>query len=84
MSINVKGMYNTNNFADQGAIGDAIAYDPTKPVFNGNTRWRGYTTWTNGGINGNSIDLAPGNPVARLDLTDNTCTVTAQHRRGEA
>jgi len=75
MSINVKGMYNTNNFADQGAIGDAIAYDPTKPVFNGNTRWRGYTTWTNGGINGNSIDLAPGNPVARLDLTDNTSTV---------
>lgn len=75
MSINVKGMYNNNNFADQGAIGDAIAYDPTKPVRDGNTRWRGYTTWTNGGIDGNSIDLAPGNPVARLALTDNTSTV---------
>lgn len=75
VSINVKGLYNNNNFADQSAIGDAIAYDPTRPVFNGNTRWRGYTTWTTGGINGNSINLAPGNPVARLDLTDNTSVV---------
>ncbi len=75
VSINVKGMINNNNFADQGAIGDAVIYDPTKPVFNGNTRWRGYTTWTTGGINGNSINLAPANPVARLDLTDNTSTV---------
>jgi len=75
MSINVKGMYNTNNFAEQGAIGNAIAYDPTRPVYNDNTRWRGYTTWTTGGINGNSINLAPANPVAQLALTDNTSTV---------
>jgi TonB-linked SusC/RagA family outer membrane protein len=72
INVNVKGMINNNNFADQSAIGDAIAYDPTKPAFNGNTRWRGYTTWTTGGINGNSINLAPGNPLARLELTDNT------------
>ena len=38
-------------------------------------RWRGYTTWTTGGIDGNSINLAPGNPVARLNLTDNTSEV---------
>ena len=72
IALNVKGLINNNNFADQAAIGDAISYDPTQPVFNGNTRWRGYTSWTTGGINGNSINLAPGNPVARLDLTDNT------------
>jgi iron complex outermembrane receptor protein len=75
ISINVKGMINNNNFADQGAIGDAIGYDPTKPVFNGNTRWRGYTTWTTGGIDGDGINLAPGNPVARLAMTDNTSVV---------
>jgi TonB-dependent starch-binding outer membrane protein SusC len=75
ISVNFKGMHNKNNFADQGAIGDAIGYDPTQPVFNGNTRWRGYTTWTTGGINGSSINLAPGNPVARLDMTDNTSVV---------
>ncbi|HEY3405239.1 MAG TPA: SusC/RagA family TonB-linked outer membrane protein [Ohtaekwangia sp.] len=75
VSINVKGMFNNNNFADQAAVGDAIAYDPTKAVHNGNTAWRGYTTWTTGGIDGPGIDLAPANPVARLDLTDNTSEV---------
>lgn len=75
--VNLKGMNNQNNFADQSAIGDAIAYDPTKPVFDGNSRWRGYTTWTlpGTGVDGTGINLAPGNPVARLALTDNTSTV---------
>lgn len=72
VSINVKAMSNNNNFADQAAIGDAITYDPTKPVRNGNTRWRGYTTWTQGGIDGPPNTLATANPVARLELTDNT------------
>lgn len=76
VSVNVKGMLNKNNFADQAAIGDAVIYDPTRPVYNGNTTWGGYTTWTlDGGIDSDGINLAPGNPVARLDLTDNTSTV---------
>jgi TonB-linked SusC/RagA family outer membrane protein len=74
VSINVKGTINDNNFADQAAIGDAIYYDPTKPVRNGNTRWRGYTTWTQGGIDAAPNTLATANPVARLELTDNTST----------
>lgn len=75
ISINVKGAINKNNFADQGAIGNAVTYDPTKPVYNENTRWRGFTSWTQGGINGDANPLAPGNPVALLMLTDNTSTV---------
>lgn len=71
--INLKGLYNKNNFADQNAVANAIFYDPTQPVFNGNTRWRGYTTWTTGGdINGSPVTLATPNPVAQLNLTDNT------------
>ncbi len=74
--INLKGLYNTNNFAEQNAVSNAVSYDPTQPVFNGNTRWRGYTTWTAGNdINGAPITLATPNPVAQLDLTDNTSTV---------
>jgi len=72
VKINVKGMNNNNNFADQSAIQNAVSYDPTKPVYNGNTRWRGYTTWTTGGVDGESINLAPANPVAQLAMTDNT------------
>jgi TonB-linked SusC/RagA family outer membrane protein len=76
--INLKGLYNLNNFTEQNAIANAINYDPTKPVYNGNTRWRGYTTWTSNGntnINGDPVTLAPANPVAMLDLTDNRSTV---------
>jgi TonB-linked SusC/RagA family outer membrane protein len=75
--VNIKGLYNTNNFADQSAVGSAVNYDPTQSVYNGNTRWRGYTTWTTNGntdINGDPVTLATANPVARLDLTDNKST----------
>lgn len=75
--INLKGLYNLNNFADQAAIGSAVNYDPTQPVYNGNTRWRGYTSWTTGGpadINGAPVPLATANPVARLNETDNKST----------
>src|SRR4051812_11555199 len=75
--INLKGVYNTNNFADQAAISNAVNYDPTQTVLNGNTRWRGYTTWTTNGntdINGAPVTLAPANPLARLNETDNTST----------
>ncbi|MET4082778.1 TonB-linked SusC/RagA family outer membrane protein [Pedobacter sp. UYP30] len=76
LHLNLKGLYNTNNFAEQGAVGNAVSYDPTQPVYNGNTRWRGYTTWTTGGdINGPPVTLATPNPVAQLDLTDNKSTV---------
>ncbi|HTJ47896.1 MAG TPA: TonB-dependent receptor [Cyclobacteriaceae bacterium] len=73
VSINVKGLYNHNNFADQSAIGDAIRFDPTKPVRDGNTAFRGYYSWVDG--NGNANALAPANPVAKLNLTDNTSIV---------
>jgi len=77
MHVNLKGLYNTNNFADQAAIAGAVNYDPTQPVYNGNTLYRGYTTWTTGGpsdINGPPVTLATANPVARLDETNNTST----------
>jgi TonB-linked SusC/RagA family outer membrane protein len=75
--INIKGLYNPNDFSDQAAIGSAVNYDPTQPVYNGNTRWRGFTTWTTGGpsdINGPPVTLATANPVARIDETDNKST----------
>jgi len=75
--VNLKGLYNLNDFADQAAIGSAVNYDPTQPVYNGNTRWRGYTTWTTNGntdINGAPVTLATANPVARLNETDNKST----------
>jgi TonB-linked SusC/RagA family outer membrane protein len=75
--VNLKGLYNPNNFADQAAIAGAVNYDPTQPVYNGNTTYRGFTSWTTNGdknINGPPVTLATANPVARLDETNNTST----------
>jgi TonB-linked SusC/RagA family outer membrane protein len=73
--INLKGLYNLNNFANQAAIANAVDYDPTQSIYNGNTHWRGFTTWTtNGNINGPPVTLATANPVAQLDETDNKST----------
>ena len=46
-----------------GAIGAAIAFDPTQPVMNGNSKYGGYFAWENAG---EFISIATKNPVAML------------------
>ena len=74
--FNVSASWIHNNFSNTDAIGAAIQYDPTQPVMNGNTRFGGYTTWTlpgdTNGINGYPINIATVNPVAALNLRNNT------------
>jgi TonB-dependent starch-binding outer membrane protein SusC len=76
LNLNFKGMYNVNDFGATDALGAAIAYDPTQPVKNDNTRWRGYTTWTTGDVNSSAIPLATSNPVALINLRDDYSYVT--------
>ncbi|WP_163322564.1 SusC/RagA family TonB-linked outer membrane protein [Draconibacterium mangrovi] len=74
LSINagIKYMNIDNSFADKGAIGSALRFDPTKPVFNNTGIYGGYTTWltTDGSRNINGTR----NPVAQLqqksDISD--------------
>jgi len=84
VSLNLKGSYTKQNFGDQGAVGSAVAYDPTQPVYNGNTKFGGYHTWINlsdvlpdGSINpnGSPNPIGVANPVALLNQTDNRSTV---------
>jgi len=84
VSLNLKGSYTKQNFGDQGAVGSAVAYDPTQPVMNGNTKFGGYTTWINlsdvlpdGTMNpnGSPNPIGVSNPVAMLNQTDNRSTV---------
>ena len=49
INFNAKGMISNNRFADTGAIGAAIAFDPTQPVMNGNSKYGGYFAWENAG-----------------------------------
>ncbi len=73
INVNLKGMMIENTFADQGAIGGAVGFDPTQPVKDGNAKYAGYFTWTQ--PNGDPVDIAPINPVARLMLNDDQSSV---------
>jgi len=84
VSLNLKGSYTNQNFGNSGAVGSAVAFDPTQPVYNGNTKFGGYYTWVNlsdvlpdGSMNpnGSPNPIGVSNPVALLNQTDNKSTV---------
>lgn len=68
VDANLKLSLTRNNFANQGAIGSAVTFDPTQPVkTSGFDAYGGYFTWLNPKT-GQPEQLAPSNPVALLDL----------------
>jgi iron complex outermembrane receptor protein len=64
-NINLNGSYNTNRFADQGAIGAALQMDPTQSVMASGQYGAGY--WMALDANGNPIKIGIANPVAILN-----------------
>jgi TonB-dependent starch-binding outer membrane protein SusC len=77
LTANIKGMDIRNDFSNTDAIGSAVEFDPTQPIMNGNTKFGGYTAWTNDAndINADPNNIATHNPVARLKYRDNTSHV---------
>ncbi len=75
VNVGFKGMLTRNIFAERGAIGAALSFDPTQPIFDPNSQYSGYRVWTL--PNGNPNGLAPANPVSLLDpnLRDDRSTV---------
>jgi iron complex outermembrane receptor protein len=65
IDINLKGSLVQNQFADQGAIGSAIVFDPTQPV-NAENTFGGYFEWLDPAT-GNPNTLAPRNPLGLLE-----------------
>lgn len=74
LEMNANGSYLQNRFADNGAIGSAVRYDPTQPVYDSSSKYGGYSSWIDPST-GNRYNLAPTNPVALLDLTNDTSKV---------
>lgn len=72
-NLNLKGMLVRNEFANQGAIGSAVSFDPTKPVYSGSDKYGGYYTWLQ--PNGDPNTLAPNNPMAMLMMHDDVSNV---------
>ena len=78
LNLNAKGMWAKSQFADTGAIGAAVAFDPTKPVYDDSAKnFGGYWEWQ---VPGSSLNdptwstttnrNATSNPVALLNLKD--------------
>ena len=65
VDVSVKYARTNTFFADRGAIGSAILFDPTQPVQSGNDAYGGYFEWLNSG--GEPQTLAPKNPVGLLN-----------------
>lgn len=67
VQLNVRGMYNTNRFADRGAINSATQFDPTQPVYSETESPYGNGYYMSLKPDGTPIDIGLANPVAVLD-----------------
>jgi TonB-dependent starch-binding outer membrane protein SusC len=66
VELNLNGTITDSRFAQQGAIGSAVSYDPTQAVYQEGSPYGGYYQWTNP-TTGKFIPLATQNPVAYLE-----------------
>ncbi|GET47237.1 TonB-dependent receptor SusC [Capnocytophaga felis] len=72
--LNVSGSYVKNRFAERGAIGSAIEFDPTQSVRTNSDKYDGYFSWLDAS-SGSQSNTAPVNPMALLNLRNNTADV---------
>ncbi|MCO5936654.1 TonB-dependent receptor [Mucilaginibacter sp. RB4R14] len=69
IDLNVRGSASKARFANQGAIGAAVSFDPTKPVTSGNSNYGGYFEYLDSDPSSATglKQLAPRNPVGLLE-----------------
>ena len=67
VDVNLKGAISSSRFADEGAIGNAVRFDPTKPVKTGSKRFGGYYEWLDPNSTTGLRELSPLNPVGLLE-----------------
>jgi TonB-dependent starch-binding outer membrane protein SusC len=69
IDINMKNSVSRSQFANQGAIGSSVFFDPTQPIYNtSKPQYGGYWEWE---LNGLPNTLAPKNPLSLLNQTRN-------------
>lgn len=71
VDINLRGTVSESRFANEGAIGSAVSFDPTKPVKATSARFGGYWEWLDPASTTGLKSLAPLNPVGMLEQIDN-------------
>jgi iron complex outermembrane receptor protein len=77
INLNFKISHENNNKVDNSVVGNALRYDPTRPVmlsdYNANVPGLGYYIWTNGD---SPMAIQTDNPVASLELDKRVNKVT--------
>ncbi|MEO6812860.1 MAG: SusC/RagA family TonB-linked outer membrane protein [Ginsengibacter sp.] len=68
INLNLKGTIAKSRYSNSGsAIGNAIGFDPTQPVYSGNKNYGGYFQYTDPTTPSGLTSLAPSNPLAALN-----------------
>lgn len=67
VNLSGKGTYSSNRFANTGAVWNAMAYDPTRPVYDSESKFGGYYEVVDN--TGRPSQGAIANPVAMLEQT---------------
>lgn len=67
LDVNLKGSLSKARFANQDAIGAAVQFDPTKPVYSGNNNFGGYYEYLDASATSGLKSLAPRNPLGLLE-----------------
>lgn len=73
VTVNLKGVFQKSRFANEGAIGAAIGFDPTQPVYSSN-KYGNFFEWLNAST-GIPIELATKNPLGQLLLNSSLSDV---------
>lgn len=68
VNLSVKQSLAETNFGDPGAVGAAVSYDPTQPIYSGNDEFGGFFAFTD--ADGLPITFVS-NPVSLLELRNN-------------
>jgi TonB-linked SusC/RagA family outer membrane protein len=74
VDLSLKHSLTKNRFADAGALGAAITFDPTKRPRDPNSKYGGFFEWTE--PDGSLQAIRPSNPLALLELRDDRSEVT--------
>lgn len=70
-SLSAKGIVNKNDFANTGAIGAAVSFDPTQPVYDPESPFGGYFEFRDGD---EAFQISTRNPVALLYQSEGEAT----------
>lgn len=75
VTLNLKGAQVKQRFANEGAIGAAVSFNPTQPVYSGKNIYGGYFEYTDANSATGLKSNAPRNPLGLLEQNHNVSNV---------